>query len=66
MWACTHKRDIPGSGVIIIEENFVQICLIIADISHCENVKIVKCDIDLHFQVQLMWCVLLPATVASF
>ena len=50
MSACTHKRDKSGIGVIILEENLVQIGLIIAEI-----LLFMKCDLDLHFQGQLIW-----------
>ena len=49
MRACTHKRDNSGSGVIILEENLVQIGLIIAEI-----LLFMKCDLDLHVQGQRM------------
>ena len=45
----THRCDNFGSGVIILEENLVEICLIIA-----EKLLLMKCDLDLHFQGQLM------------
>ena len=44
-----HTYDKSGSGVIILEENFVQIDLIIAEL-----LPFVKCDLDLHFQGQLI------------
>ena len=49
MRACTHKRDNFGIGVIIREERLVQIGLIIAEV-----LLFVKCDLDLHFEGQLM------------
>ena len=49
MKTCTHKRDNSNIGVIIIEENYVQIDLIMAEILH-----FMKYDLDLHFQCQLM------------
>ena len=49
MRACTHKRDNSGNGVIILEENLVQIGLIVAEISH-----LMKCDLDLYYQGQLI------------
>ena len=49
MRACTHKRDNHGIGVIILEENFVEMGLIIVEI-----LLFVKCDLVLHFQDQLM------------
>ena len=49
--ACTHKSDTSGSGVIILEENLVQISLITTEI-----LLFMKCDIGigLQFQGQLM------------
>ena len=49
MTACAHKRDKSGIGVIIHEENLVQIGLIIAEI-----LFFTKCDLDPHFDGQLM------------
>ena len=51
MSACIYKyiSDNSSIGVIILEENFVQIGLIIAEIILC-----VKRYLDLHFQGRLM------------
>ena len=48
---CTHKRDCCGIGVIILEENLVEIGLIIAEI-----LLFTKCDLDLHLEGQLISC----------
>ena len=48
---CTHKRDSCGIGVIILEENLVEIGLILAEI-----LLFTKCDLDLHLQGQLLSC----------
>ena len=45
---CSPKRDNSGIGVITFEENLVRIGLIMAEIFF------MKCDLDLHFQGQLM------------
>ena len=49
MKASTYK-DGPGSCVLILEENLVQIGFFIT-----EKLFLVKFDVDLHFQGQLMW-----------
>ena len=49
MRSCTHKRDNFSISGIILAENLVQICLIIAEI-----LLFMKCDLDLNFQGQLM------------
>ena len=49
MRACTHKRNISGIGVIILEENLVQIGLAIAEI-----LLLMKCYLDMHFKGQLI------------
>ena len=43
----THKRETSGSGVIILEENLVQIGVIIAD-----TLLFTKRGLDLYFQGQ--------------
>ena len=45
MRACTYKRDNSGIGVIIFEENVIQIGLIIAYII----LLLMKCDPAQHF-----------------
>ena len=47
MRASIHKCDNSGGGIIILEENLVQIGLIMAEI-----LLSMKSDIDLHFQGQ--------------
>ena len=42
--ACTHKRDNPGSGVIILEKNLIEIGLIIAEILMTYIFKVSWCD----------------------
>ena len=50
MRACTNKRDNYGTGVIVLEENLVQIDFIIAEI-----LLFMKCDIDA--------CVVSPSSI---
>ena len=49
--AYTCKRDNSGIGIIILEENLVQISFIIAKI-----LLFMKCNLGLHFQCPLMLC----------
>ena len=56
-WGLAHKHDNSGSGVIILDENLVEISFIIAEI-----LLFVKFDHDQHFKGQLL---LLPASVKN-
>ena len=47
--ACTHKWDNSSRGVVILEENLVQMSLIITEI-----LLFIKCDLGLHSQGQLI------------